>query len=79
MAQRTEEDSQAILNNGFQRLFNGEESMIATLNRKSAFQEAWNTMNTDITVSIDTLILFALYLYKSNKEHLIRHEPQSGV
>lgn len=53
MAQRSEEDSQAILNDGFQRLFNGEESMAATLNRKSAFQEAWNTMNTDITVSVD--------------------------
>lgn len=49
VAQRTEEDSQAILNDGFQRLFNGEESMVATLNRKSAFQEAWDTMNTDIT------------------------------
>lgn len=53
VAQRSEEDSQAILNDGFQRLFNGEESMAATLNRKSAFQEAWNTMNTDITVSVD--------------------------
>lgn len=62
MAQRTEEDSQAILNDGFQRLFNGEESMVATLNRKSAFQEAWDTMNTDITVSMNALILSTLYL-----------------
>ncbi len=53
MTQRAEGDTQVILNDGFEQLFNGQESMASMLHRKNSFKEAWDTMNRDITVNTD--------------------------
>lgn len=50
VALRTEEESQKVLNDGFQQLFNGQESMNSMLNRKDSFTEAWEQVNKMITV-----------------------------
>jgi hypothetical protein len=49
---RSAEDSQEILNDGFQQLFNGEESIEAMLYRKDAFKESWDSVNKTINVHI---------------------------
>lgn len=51
ITQRSEEDSQDILNEGFQQLFNGEEPVESMLYRKSSFKKAWKDVNEDINVS----------------------------
>lgn len=78
MAQRAEEDSQAILNDGFQQLFSGEESLSSMLHRKNSFKEAWDIMNKDITVSIHDgiriLINNKLY-WPVNLGYPVKYEP----
>ncbi|KAL7325398.1 Origin recognition complex subunit 3 [Mucor circinelloides] len=49
IAQRSEEDSQALLYDGFQQLFNGRESVECMLNRKENFKECWDRVNQTIT------------------------------
>ncbi|GAN11198.1 origin recognition complex subunit 3-like [Mucor ambiguus] len=49
IAQRSEEESQALLYDGFQQLFNGRESVECMLNRKENFKECWNRVNEAIT------------------------------
>lgn len=61
IAQRSEEDSQEILNDGFQQLFNGEESVEAMLYRKNSYREAWNNVNCDINVSL-YFYIFKIYI-----------------
>ncbi|CAO0800371.1 unnamed protein product [Mucor circinelloides] len=49
IAQRSEEDSQALLYDGFQQLFNGRESVECMLNRRENFKECWDRVNQTIT------------------------------
>ncbi|KAK4509567.1 uncharacterized protein ATC70_007920 [Mucor velutinosus] len=49
IAQRSEEESQALLYDGFQQLFNGRESVECMLNRKENFKECWSRVNETIT------------------------------
>ncbi|OAC98931.1 hypothetical protein MUCCIDRAFT_115177 [Mucor lusitanicus CBS 277.49] len=49
IAQRSEEESQALLYDGFQQLFNGRESVECMLNRKESFKECWDRVNDTIT------------------------------
>lgn len=52
IAQRSEEESQALLYDGFQQLFNGRESVECMLNRKENFKECWSRVNETITVCL---------------------------
>lgn len=52
IAQRAEQDSQEILNEGFQQLFNGQEPIESMLFRKDSFKKVWDNVNNDISVSI---------------------------
>lgn len=50
VALRTEEESQTILHDGFQQLFNGQETINSMLHRKDAFTKAWKQVDEMITV-----------------------------
>ncbi|GAA5803291.1 hypothetical protein HPULCUR_008770 [Helicostylum pulchrum] len=47
--QRAEQDSQEILNDGFQQLFNGQEPIESMLFRKDSFKKVWDSVNNDIS------------------------------
>lgn len=47
---RSEEDSQEILNDGFQQLFKGKESIESMLFRKQSFKKCWSKVNDTINV-----------------------------
>ncbi|KAG2192004.1 hypothetical protein INT46_001008 [Mucor plumbeus] len=49
IAQRSEEDSQKLLYDGFQQLFDGRESIESMLNRKKYFKECWSQVDKTIT------------------------------
>jgi hypothetical protein len=52
VALRTDEESQEVLNSGFQQLFSGQESMNSMLKRKEYFTKTWEKVNDMITVSM---------------------------
>ncbi|CEP10502.1 hypothetical protein [Parasitella parasitica] len=49
IAQRSEDDSQKILYDGFQQLFNGKESVDSMLTRKEYFNKCWDEVDKTIT------------------------------
>ncbi|KAI8381333.1 uncharacterized protein BYT42DRAFT_301627 [Radiomyces spectabilis] len=71
-------DSNAIEHNGFQQLFDREESVDGMLTRKRAFESTWQQTSTLIDVRSSFLkshAIFDLCLLYFGLDHLTRHEP----